>query len=135
MPYGVYRRVLLVGGLAIKLPRLGRNRFSGGMRSNRWEREMWRLWRIKYGWENLCPVLFADSFGLMVIMSRAAPVSWNEVQAENPDYYPSPTDEYSKPEDYGRLHGRIVAVDYGLPDEDLVKERRAYYTKTHPLSD
>lgn len=96
---------------------------------------MWRVWRLKYRWENLCPVLFADPLGLIVVMRRVAPVSWDEVTAENPDYYPSPTDEYSKPEDYGRLDGKVVAVDYGLPDEDLVRNRRDYYVVTQPLSD
>jgi len=82
-----------------------------------------------------CPVLLADPLGLIVVMSRAAPVSWSEVQAEPPDYYPSPTDEYSKPEDYGRFNGRVVAVDYGLPYEDLVRDRRACYAVTQRHSD
>jgi hypothetical protein len=128
MPVGTFRRVVLVDRLAFKLPRF--KNFSRGMRSNRWERELWRVWRRKFGWENLCPVLFADPIGLIVVMPRAIPVSRDDVLAADPDYYPTPTEEYSKPEDYGRLNGAVVILDYGLPDTDLVDDRRAYYAVT-----
>jgi hypothetical protein len=133
MPHGVFRRVIVLGGFAFKLPRL--REFARGMRCNRWEREMWYVWRPKYRWENLCPILFADPFGLLVVMARAAqPVTFEEVRAEDPDYYPGITAE-AKPEDYGRLNGRIVAVDYGWPDADMVAGRRAYYLRTPALED
>jgi hypothetical protein len=91
---------------------------------------MWYVWRLKYGWENLCPILCADPFGLFVVMRRAAqPVTREEKDAADPDYYPGITAE-SKPDDYGRLDGRIVAVDYGLPDADMVDGRRSYYSTT-----
>lgn len=128
MPHGVFRRVIAVGALAFKLPRP--REFARGMRCNRWEREMWFVWRRKYGWENLCPILFADPLGLLVVMARAdQPLTHEEVRAATPDYYPDITAE-TKPEDYGRIAGRIVAVDYGLPDADLVEDRRAYYEIT-----
>lgn len=125
MPYGVYRRVLLIGQLAIKVPRL-RHALSG-LRCNRWEREMWRTWRPIFGWENLCPIEFADPFGFLVVMPRAAqPVTFEDVVEATPDYYPDITSE-TKPADFGRVGGRVVALDYGLPDADLVRKRRAYY--------
>lgn len=125
MPHGVYRRVLLIGGFAIKVPRL-RHPMSG-LRCNRWEREMWCTWRPIFGWQNLCPIEFADPLGIFVVMPRAAqPVTFAEVVKGKPDYYPDITSE-TKPEDFGLIGGRVLALDYGLPDADLVRERRAYY--------
>jgi hypothetical protein len=90
---------------------------------------MWRIWRPVFGWTNLCPVTFADPLGLLVVMPRAAqPVTFEEVVAATPDCYPDTTCE-TKPEDFGRLGDRVVALDYGLPDADMVCERRAYYRR------
>jgi hypothetical protein len=91
---------------------------------------MWSVWRRKFSWQNLCPILFADPFGFFVVMRRARqPVAREVKDAADPDYYPGITAEM-KSEDYGHLDGRIVAVDYGLPDADMVEERRAYYLAT-----
>ncbi|MDE2137026.1 MAG: hypothetical protein KGJ68_06280 [Gammaproteobacteria bacterium] len=103
------------------------------MRCNRWEREMWRVWRLKFAkWECLCPVLLADPFGLVVVMPRAStgPTA-EEIERAKPDHYPDITCEW-KPEDCGLLDGRLVALDYGLPWADSVRERRAYYTDFDP---
>ncbi len=43
-----------------------------------------------------------------------------------PNYYPSPTAE-GKPDDYGLLHGKAVIIDYGLPFDDAIAERREYF--------
>ena len=89
---------------------------------------MWTVWRPIYGWTSLCPVLFADPLGILVVMPRAdQPVTREEVDAL-PDYYPDITSE-TKVEDHGRVAGKVVALDYGLPDRDLVETRRAYYLK------
>jgi hypothetical protein len=125
MPRGVFRRVLLIGPWAVKLPRW-RN-FSKGLRCNRWEREMWQVWQPHFNWTYLCPVLLADPAGLIVVMPRASqPVSDNEAEAAADDAHPSVNCE-SKAADHGRLGDRVVALDYGLPDEDMVLERRQYY--------
>jgi hypothetical protein len=88
---------------------------------------MWRTWRRVFGWHNLCPILFADPFGLVVVMPRAAqPVTLEEMVEATPDYYPDITSE-TKPADFGRVGDRVLALDYGLPDADMVLERRAYY--------
>ena len=124
MPKGVFRRVVLLGQYAFKLPRWAQ--FTAGMRSNRWEREMWRYWRPRFQWKTLCPVFYADPFGLLVVMPRAAqPVLQEQVDAL-PDHYPDITAE-TKHEDFGIVGDRIVALDYGLPFEDAVRERRRYY--------
>jgi hypothetical protein len=63
----------------------------------------------------------------MVVMPRAAqPVTDDEVAAAIGDTYPGITSE-CKADDHGRLGGRVVILDYGLPDEDMVVERRNYY--------
>lgn len=126
MPSGAFRRVILVGRFAVKIPRF-RNLLSG-LRCNRWEREMWRIWRPIFGWGNLCPIKFADPLRVCVVMPRATqPVTFQDVVAATPDYYPDITSE-TKPEDFGRVGNRILALDCGLPDADMVAERRAYYT-------
>ena len=127
MPAGVFRRVLLIGGYAVKLPRI--RHFTAGMRCNRWEKEMWQCWRPKLGWQNLCPVLFADPLGVVVVMPRAEqPVGLQEVEAAIGDYFPDNTAE-SKPEDYGRIGQAVLALDYGPPWQDMIVERRSYYAK------
>ncbi len=93
---------------------------------------MWSIWRPAFGWEHLCPVLFADPIGLFVIMPRAAqPVTFNDLVAAASDCYPDTTTE-TKPEDFGRLGPKVVAVDYGAPDRESVTERRAYYRDKLP---
>ena len=89
---------------------------------------MWRVWRPVFGWESLCPVIFADPLGFVVVMPRARqPVSREDVE-RLPDYYPDITAE-TKVEDHGRIGSAVVAIDYGLPDPDMVKDRRAYYVE------
>jgi hypothetical protein len=126
MPHGSFRRVLLAGRFAIKVPRP--RWFVYGMRCNRWEREAWSRWRPVFGWANLCPVLCADPFGFFVVMPRAEqPVSKEDVYASLVDAHPNHDAEF-KAEDYGRVNGSIVALDYGfVPDAKSMRERRAYY--------
>ncbi len=87
---------------------------------------MWRVWRPLFDWRRLCPVLFGDPAGLILVMPLAEqPVTQAEIDSL-PDPYPSITAVY-KVEDYGRYAGRIVAVDYGLwHRDDVIKERANY---------
>jgi len=87
---------------------------------------MWRRWRPLFKWKTLCPIHFADPWGLFVVMPRAVqPVACAAIDAL-PDYYPGITAEL-KPDDYGYVENRLVALDYGLPSIDSVRERRRYY--------
>jgi hypothetical protein len=127
MPNGVFRRVILLGNLAFKVPRL--KNFSCGMRCNRWEREMWSKWRPIFGWTNLCQVLFADPFGFLVVMPRAVqPVSTEEAHEALGDDYPGITAE-TKAQDYGRVGSVVVALDYGLPWADFIDNQRADFRR------
>jgi len=93
---------------------------------------MWQYWRPIFGWENLCPIYFADPLGVLVIMPRAKqPITCEDVKNATSgkyDYYPNIFTE-SKPEDWGCLGGRILVLDYGLPNEDMVVRRRSTYKK------
>lgn len=123
---GTFRCVVLAGNRAIKFPRLLRHPLKG-MGCNRWEREMWDVWRSRFKWECLCAVLFADRFGFVVVMCRAEqPVTIEEIEEVAEPLYPDVTCEW-KPADCGRIDGRVVALDYGLPDNDAMRERREYY--------
>ena len=87
---------------------------------------MWLHWRPRFQWKTLCPVIYSDPLGLLIVMPRATqPVPQQKVDAL-PDYYPDITAE-TKHEDFGMLGGTIVALDYGLPFKDAVRERRTYY--------
>jgi hypothetical protein len=133
MPSGAFRHVFLVGPFAVKVPRLRYLRLA--MRCNRWELEMWRKWRRKFGWRHLCPIRFADPLGLLVVMPRAQqPVSAAEVREALGDYYPDATTE-TKPEDWGRIGDHVVALDYGWAWEtnaEMDEQRRYYDTRQGP---
>lgn len=124
MPAGVFRNVLLLGRIAVKLPRL--RAFNAGLQCNRWEREMWRVWRPKFRWQHLCPIICADPLGFVVVMPRAEPVTQEEVDREMPDYYPAINAE-CKAADHGRVGGQLLILDYGLPDLEMVRVQRANY--------
>lgn len=87
---------------------------------------MWFYWRPRFQWKTLCPVLWADPLGLVVVMPRATQPVPQEKMDTLPDYYPDITAE-TKREDYGIVKGEVVALDYGLPYLDAVDERRRYY--------
>ena len=69
MPQGNWRQVILVGPFAVKIPR--EDRRQGAMCLNRWEHEMWTVWWPKFGWKHLCPVIWGDPEGYILVMQRA----------------------------------------------------------------
>lgn len=76
--------------------------------------------------------MFADPLGVIVVMPRAMqPVTFDEVVTATPDYYPDITSE-TKLEDFGRVGNKVLALDYGLPDADMVANRREYYISKVP---
>ena len=90
---------------------------------------MWGKWRPIFKWSNLCPVLFADPFGFLVVMPRAVqPVTTEEAHDAFGDDYPSITSE-TKAQDFGRIGSVVLALDYGLPWADFVDNRRADYRR------
>ena len=126
---GSSRQVILSGSYAIKVPRSDRQ--NAGRCLNRWEAEMWSVWRPRFGWTCLCPVVWAAPDGSVLVMQRATQdVSAEEIAAiENSDDHPRPSCE-SKPEHWGRLEdGQVVMLDYGYAcdNEAAILEQRAYH--------
>ena len=65
----------------------------------------------------------------VIKMPRAAqPVTHEQVKTGVPDYFPEITSE-PKPDDHGLLNGRAVIVDYGLPDQRIVRQWRPDYER------
>lgn len=127
---GTFRRVFLSGRYAVKVPRL--RHFLAGCRCNRWEREIWQLWRPIFGWQNICPVLASDPWGLVIVMPRAEqPVMFEDVKKATPDCCPEFVVE-TKCEDFGRVAGSVVALDYGLWDAEEVAKHREKFRKLVP---
>ena len=138
MPLGNWRQVILSGPYAVKTPRAEPDRTPGARCLNRWEHEMWAVWRVRFNWEHLCPVVWADPGGHVLVMQRARQdVSAAEIQAFETAWMSSAfegrpmPDAESKTEDWGRLDdGRLVVVDYGYAcdTEDAMRQQREYYT-------
>jgi hypothetical protein len=88
---------------------------------------MWCDWRPRFGWRSLCPIIFADRRGFVVIMPLAGEAA---TQEEADEAYPHEFHEITsegKPDDFRWLGGRIVVVDYGLTSESAAIEQRTYY--------
>lgn len=125
---GSTRWVVLTRWLAFKLPRLG----SRGRACNLWELNTWRVDAVRFaGWrEVLCPVLWGDPWGWLLVMPRTAPVTEEALQQGvwERDFDPSLPTEH-KVADWGVLSdGRVVAHDYAMPalDPESERERRQY---------
>lgn len=110
---GSTRIVLLIGHLAFKLPNVAEWRlFLQGLLANMQERLFART-----GWPELCPVLWADPIGLLVIMRRARPLTKSEFAAINwadfcqNENYVIPAEH--KIDSFGWVGDRLVAIDYG----------------------
>lgn len=111
---GATRIVVLTRRHAIKIPNVcdGWRLFLSGLLANMQERRVSAL-----GWPELCPVNWSIPGGWVVVMPRAKVLSDGEFFAfdvkgfvEQQDYtLPVET----KPNSFGWIDGRIVAIDYG----------------------
>jgi hypothetical protein len=133
MPLGNWREVILIGPYAVKIPR---NERSDAARClNRWELEMWTVWRQEFGWPHLCPVVWGDPDGHILVMQRAKQdVTFDEIRAFEDAWLDSqlahlPSAE-PKPEDWGHLaDGRLVVCDYGYAcdnEAEILRQREEY---------
>ena len=114
---GVTREVILTRHYAIKFPSMfrGWKMFLCGLLANMQEREFSRA-----EWPELCPVVFSLPGGWIVVMRRAEPLTdaewssfdeaWYWKFCEPADYH-VPVEQ--KQSSFGKLDGKIVAVDYG----------------------
>lgn len=69
--------------------------------------------------EHACPVLWRIPGGFLNIMPRCRPLNDSEWQdfAAHPAAFAGALEVERKPDSFGVLNGRIVAVDYGIPRE------------------
>ncbi len=110
--FGTTRLVLLTRCYAIKLPRPTSWRlFLHGLLANMQERQFSRT-----GWPELCPVTLSIPGGWLIVMPRCEPYERRMADAEYVLFtekadYVVPVE--NKPDSFGLLHGRLVAVDYG----------------------
>lgn len=106
---GMTRTVYLLGPYAFKTPSLrnGLPGWIGGMLGNLQERALSR-----WNHHSLCPVLFADPFGLVVVMPRAEILSDDEF-SRVAHRIPRECFAERKPSSWGYVAGMLVAVDYG----------------------
>jgi hypothetical protein len=124
---GETRAVLPVGPWAFKF-----SRSEYGARCNRLERDLYERSRSKpHRQAMLCPVLWCSRSGWLLIARRAAATVTQDQLDQlkerelGPDgwYYAGPGDdvcpfEFGKPNDWGVLDGRLVAVDYAATCSD-----------------
>ncbi|SOR27189.1 conserved protein of unknown function [Methylorubrum extorquens] len=122
---GTTRLVLVIGHYAIKIPRS-----QTGRRCNAHEAEIWRESSPERR-AILCPILAALPGGWLVVMAAAEPISETEAEAllegwgfPDWDYVPGGRGEpfEYKASDWGRLSGKLVAVDYSAPALDVDEE-------------
>lgn len=110
---GISRTVFLTRRYAIKVPcaRYTWEYWLRGLLANLQERTLARSHL-----PGLCPVLFADPFGFIVVMPRAEPLPFAltnasyELLVDRGDYR-IPAEK--KSDSWGILHGHVVAIDYG----------------------
>jgi hypothetical protein len=110
--------VLCLGPYAIKIAKGER-----GRRCNRFEAALWKR-TTEVRRRMLCPILATIPFGFALVMMRATPISEEEkdhlIDTNGfPDWDYVPPDEPApfeyKASDWGRLEGRLVALDYSAP--------------------
>lgn len=108
---GATRLVVLAGNYAVKIPNPATWRsFLSGLLSNMEERGMGRLRHPL-----LCPVLWGIRGGWLVVMPAASPLCEYEFRNYvDVSQFQCVTEAIEgKPDSFGWLAGRIVAVDYG----------------------
>ena len=109
---------LCVGRYAIKIAKSARGRAC-----NRYESDLWKR-TTEARRKMLCPIQVMLPFGLAVVMPTARPLTEDEktylIDTDGfPDWDYVPPDETApfeyKASDWGRLNGRLVALDYSAP--------------------
>jgi hypothetical protein len=110
---GATRIVFLTKKHAIKVPRVDSwKTFLTGLLANLQERTF-----STTGWEELCPVIFADPLGIFVIMPKADPLDSRTFRCLDYDNFVNKIDYVvpveNKIDSFGFLDNKVVAVDYG----------------------
>lgn len=108
---GAFRLVFMFRKFVIKIPRIkyGYKFFLQGIISNLSEKE-WSGFD-----KRLCPVIYCNSFGLVLIMKKAQPYDGFINFKEFEDL---PLDPHN--DNFGIYNNRLVLVDYGLNMEQFI---------------
>jgi hypothetical protein len=115
---GATRIVILTENYAFKIPNFldGYRLFLHGLLANLQEVK-WSAFISKTSYYELCPVLWSIPFGLLVVMPRVDLMTEEEFEKFDAEKfcdkpaYSIPVEH--KPNSFGWLDGRIVAIDYG----------------------
>jgi len=111
---GATRRVILTKRFALKIPACGKWRtLLLGLLANMQEREF-----ATTKWPELAPVVASDQFGCFLIMPRVRVMTRDEFARFDYHGFTHRADgsivpAESKPDSFGWLNGRVVAIDYG----------------------
>lgn len=117
--WGCTRFVIVTKRWAIKIPnfKYGWKAVLQGLLANLQER---RFYRTGFGVPKICPVLFSDPLGLVVIMPACEVLDRSLTDDELEGFFGVPWGDTTlnvpvedKPENFGWYDGRIVAIDYG----------------------
>lgn len=110
---GVSRLVLLVGGIAIKVPNLTCNHsnFLKGCNASWNERQYTKSFKgLPEFLDKVTPTLFCSWFGLISIQKRVVELQRDLTEYEKHEFRHQTSD--IKKENFGHLNGRLVCIDY-----------------------
>ena len=122
------RPVIVIGPWAFKFARCAG---ESGRRCNRYEADLFRT-ANETRKHMLCPILWCSRKGLILVMQAAVPLSVADhadilKRGAFPDWDPMPGEDGDpfepKASDWGRIDGRLVALDYSIPAYDSEEER------------
>jgi hypothetical protein len=135
--YGTTRIVLVIGPVALKFARRKRS----GRRCNLYESDLYHRTTPERR-AMLCPVIACSPRGSVLITRAATPLTREEFDSVRsadafPDWDYDPHEGEScpfewKPSDWGRLRGRLVALDYSEPALPVPDEEKHLFKEWEP---
>lgn len=110
---GVTRMTILVGNIAIKLPRLGNHlHFLQGCYSNYSERYFCKTFKEMENWtEKVAPSYWCSVFGLVQIQARCI-VNTRELTDQELEFFKEVRNGETKPANFGFYRKKLVCLDY-----------------------
>lgn len=124
----------MIGKWAIKFPRLWSwELFVEGLLSNALEAQFYKRLKMNGADVLVAPHLFGKA---ILVMARCEPLTEEEFEKLDRSPWMKPRDSYEGFEprykdNFGKYEGRVVAVDYGLPDW-VFYEQRNRWEREHP---
>jgi len=111
---GTTREVLLIGRIAIKVASFRSYKlFLSGILGNMQEKFWWSSLVLHR--DKMCPVLFVGPLKIIIVMRRAdsANLSRDEAIVLSKEFLELGIPVEGKPCSFGKINGKIIAVDYG----------------------